>query len=773
MNINRRTKYIEDKLRIFFLKYPREYFVIGFFLIFALIIIFKVFSYTVLDYDFYKELANKQQIWEKTLPVTRWTIYSSVWSGTVFWTSIDLNDLAIDPQIEWDKWKLAIFLRDIVYKQICYGQTNKICYNNMLKFLKKLEIEGFSLDEKYIKDLILNKIKEKLSKTKLTSVLLANELNDEQVSLLSRLLLWWIYLRDNTLYINPEEVLNEDLLSSSLADILWEDKADIKRRIRKRDLRYIPIINKLSMSISDEIEEYIANENQSIKQWILDSKDTIGWFIILTPHSTRLYPERDDASQIIGFLDNEWVWHYWLEWYFNDLLKWKNTQIQIRKDSLWVDINPINKDLDLLMWKWADIYTTIDRNVQKKIESLLEEWVKKYRANKWTVVVMNPMDGEIIAMANYPTFDLNNPWDVYEIEKVNYFKYPKPETDLLWLPVFVEDKERWEKFYYDSKEIFLREAKRDDLTNYALVKYKYKNDYGPWVYKNDAISSLYEPWSIMKAITVAIWIDSWEINRYDMYNDKWKVSIDEFTIKNVSDKCTWYHTFGHALNYSCNVWMINIYQKVWKVIVYNYLKDFWFWEPTNITLEWEVFSEIMPYEKWSRAKLFTSSYGLWITVTPLQMAVAYSAIVNWWLYLKPKIVKKIRFPDWKEIEYEKEVVRRVIKESTSKIVSSMLVSSINNWVAWNWKVKWYNVWWKTWTSQIAYKWKYEKWEWSTIGSFVWFWPKEEPKFVVVVKLERPRTSNYGWATSAFIFSNIAKYLFDYYGIPKFDEWNNL
>ncbi len=766
MNINRRTKYLQDKFRIFVDSYPREYFVVAFFLCFCLIIILRVFSYTVLDYKFYNNLAIKQQTWERDLPVTRWTIYSSVWNWTVFWTSVDLNSLAIDPMVEGDKWKLSIFLRNIVYKQICYQKTDKFCYDNLLKFLRKLEIKDFKLDEKYIKELILEKLKKKLSKTKLTSVLLAKDLDDEKINNISKLLLWWIYLRENNLYINPEEVLNEELLSSSLSDILGIDKNEIKNKIRKRDLRYIPIINKLSISVSDEIEKYILNENQSIKQWILDVKDSIKWFIILTPNSSRLYPERDDASQIIWFLDSEWIGHYWIEWYFNDLLKWKNAQVQIRKDSLWREIGSMSYKWDLLVWQWVDIYTTIDRNVQKQVEKILEYGVKKYRANKWTVVIMNPQNWEIIALANYPTFDLNNPWDVYELEKINYFKYPKPEIDLLWIPVFIEDNERWQKFYYDSKEIFLREANRNDLTNYALVKYKYKNDFGPWVYRNDAISSIYEPWSIMKAITVAIWIDSGEINRYDMYNDKWKVKIDEFTIKNDSRKCSWYHTFAHAFNYSCNVWMIKIVQKVWKVILYNYLKDFWFSDPTNITLEWEVFSEIKPHEKWSRAKLFTSSYWLWITVTPLQMAAAYSVLVNWWFYIKPRVIRTIRFWNGKRNEYKKEVVRRVIKKSTSKIISSMLVSSINNWVAWNWKVEWYNVWWKTGTSQIAYKWKYEKWEASTIWSFIWFWPIEDPKFVIVVKLERPRVSNYWWATSSFIFADIAKYLFDYYWIPK-------
>jgi len=96
----------------------------------------------------------------------------------------------------------------------------------------------------------------------------------------------------------------------------------------------------------------------------------------------------------------------------------------------------------------------------------------------------------------------------------------------------------------------------------------------------------------------------------------------------------------------------------------------------------------------------------------------------------------------------------------------MLVDSVNNWVAHKWFVEWYSLAWKTWTSQIASKWWYEKWQASTHASYAWFWPAEDPKFVIIVKLDRPRTSIYGWLTSSEIFHNIAKFLLDYYKIPK-------
>ncbi len=760
----RKNKWLLDNFLKIFDKYPRVYYVFGFFIVFLLLIISKVFSYTVVNYDFYKDLADKQQIWEVKIPVTRWNIYSA--TDTVLWTSVNLNDIAIDPQMPWDKGKLTVFLRDLVYKELCESNSKKECYEGMLRFLKVLEIEDFNYDSEYVKWLIFDWLKEKLSETKVTSVLLDTDLDEEIIESLKILALPWVYPNDGSVYVNPEEIRNESQTVTELSKYLSIPEPRIEYLIRKRDKRYIPILTKLSISTSEELAKYVEEEKEALKRWIIDEEKSISNFIILTPYPQRYYPEKTLASQVMWFLDNDWVGHYWLEWYFNDILKWNAWHIVSKKDIQGRTIDPISLDLGYSLWEWARIYTTIDRNIQKKVEDILETWVKQYRANKWTVVIMDPKTWAVIAMANYPTYDLNNPGNVYELEKVSYAKYPDPLIDLRWYPVFVVDSKEWVEHFYNWEKLLLRDATEDELWNPAIVKYKYANDYWPSVYKNDAISSFYEPGSIMKAITVAIWLDTWEINKYSMYDDKGEVTIDQFHIKNVSDKCLWYHTFAHALNYSCNVWMIRIAQKYGKAIAYEYLNNFGFANPTWVTLDWEVYREIDNYEKWSQAQLLTSSYWLGISVTPLQMAVAYSVLANGWLYVKPHVVDTIKYPDWKILEYKTEIDHRVIKEETSRTLVNMLVDSINNWVATLWKVEGYSLAWKTWTSQIAAKWWYEEWVWSTFASFAWFGPAEDPKFVVIVKLERPRSSEYGWNTSAKMFSEIASYLLDYYEIPK-------
>lgn len=740
--------------------------IVAFFVLFFLTIVKTLFSYTVLNYDYYNWLADSQQIWKVTVPVNRWTILSWWDRQTVLWTSLHLYDLAIDPQVVWDKEKLSNFLVDIVYNESCLNKKKSLCKSNILKYLKILDIDNYEDNEIYIKKLLKDKIVSKLIQNKVTSVMIDKELNTQEISQIKKLNLAWLYPWDKYLYINPEEFDNNDENIKKLSKIVWTNEEKLKNLTKKRELRYIPIANKLSINSSEYILDYIKDEKEAIDRWILLKDKSISWFFIMNPLPSRYYPEWNLASQIIWFVDNAWVWNYWLEWYFNNILKWNNWEIISRKDVNGRIIDPISLNQKDLIWEGVEIFTTIDRNIQSKVEQILEAWVKKYRANKWSIIVMDPKTWNILAMANYPTYDLNNFWDVYEIEKVKYSDFPNPSTDLLGFPIYVEDNNIWTKFIYNNKEILLREASREELWDMALVKYRYKNWYWSNVYQNDIISALYEPGSVMKTITVAAWIDSWEINKNSMYQDNWFIEIDNFKISNIAEQCKWYNSFWNALNFSCNVWMIRIAQKVWKVLMYQYFDEFWFSNPTWIDLQWEVTSTIEPWEKWSTAGLFTRSYWLWISITQLQLASAYNVIANWWVYMKPKIIDKIVYPDWREVVYKTEEQRRVVKESTSKIVTYMLYDWTVNWVAKNWAVKWYNLAAKSWTAQIAYKWKYENWAWSTVWTFAWFWPIEDPKFTIIVKLERIRTSMYGWETSWFIFADVSKYLFDYYKIPK-------
>jgi len=230
--------------------------------------------------------------------------------------------------------------------------------------------------------------------------------------------------------------------------------------------------------------------------------------------------------------------------------------------------------------------------------------------------------------------------------------------------------------------------------------------------------------------------------------------------------CWGLKSFSNALDYSCNVWFVRMVQKLWKLVVYNYFENFGFDSKTWITLEWETAWKLENWTKLWDTRFYTNSYGLGMSVTPLQMAAAYSVIANGGLYYTPRIVDTIEFSDGKTITYNTEIQRRVLKESTSNLMTKLLVHGVAEWAAKNGYIEGYNLAGKTGTAQIASRGWYEEWVASTNASFAWFGPAEDPKFVVIVKLERPRTSNYWGSTSSYIFRDIAEYLLDVYKIPK-------
>ena len=214
--------------------------------------------------------------------------------------------------------------------------------------------------------------------------------------------------------------------------------------------------------------------------------------------------------------------------------------------------------------------------------------------------------------------------------------------------------------------------------------------------------------------------------------------------------------------------MIDIAQKIGKSLFYKYVGDFGFGNKTNITLDGETYGRIPSYEKWSRVDLFTASFGQGlITATPLQMAAAYVALANGGIYYEPYIVDSIAFGDGTVINNVPNPVRRVIKEETSKKIIAMLTEGAKIGFARKGSVEGYDVAGKTGTSQIATKGRYEEGgPGHTITSYGGFAPSSNPKFVMIVKIDRPRSAEFSETTSSALFSKIAKYLLNYYAIPK-------
>ena len=213
--------------------------------------------------------------------------------------------------------------------------------------------------------------------------------------------------------------------------------------------------------------------------------------------------------------------------------------------------------------------------------------------------------------------------------------------------------------------------------------------------------------------------------------------------------------------------MIRIVESLGKEIFYNYLVKFWFGDATGIELAEEKNGSIPKSSATSMAWFFNNSFWQWVTATQIQLAAAYSTLVNWWKYIAPTIVSQIREKTVNndEITVKEKVThssKQVIRPEVSEEMRNALfkVASTNNQYK-NARVEWYRLWAKSWTSQVAYKWKYRRWVWWTQATFAWIVSIDDPEYIVLIWVSRPR-SNQWWVYTAWkIFWEIAEFLIWY------------
>lgn len=294
------------------------------------------------------------------------------------------------------------------------------------------------------------------------------------------------------------------------------------------------------------------------------------------------------------------------------------------------------------------------------------------------------------------------------------------------------------------------------LPDYDLEKYY---NFSDQFFKNEAISSTYEPGSTFKPLVMAAAIEEKAVKPDDLYNEKGPVKIGEYQIRTWNNKYEGKISTTRILEKSSNVGMVHIGEKLGKKKLISYLKDYGFGSETGIDLQGETPSYLR--DIWYPVDYATATFGQGIAVTPIQMIRAFSAVVNGGKLLVPHIVKKVTY-DAKEKTVEPKVEKQVLSERTSEILRKMLVSTVEHG-----EYKWvrpagYKIGGKTGTAEIAVGGRYGTPK--TIASFVGFAPADRPRFIALVILKEPGTSIYGSETAAPLFFEIARELLYYYNI---------
>ena len=347
----------------------------------------------------------------------------------------------------------------------------------------------------------------------------------------------------------------------------------------------------------------------------------------------------------------------------------------------------------------ADLKLTIDRSLQFKACELLKKGAEEYGAKSAALVMMDPRTGAILAMCSVPDFDPNN--------------YSKIE----------------------------------DLS----------------AFNNTSIFTPYEPGSVFKPITMSAAVDLDLVGPNTTYVDPCVQKVDDRFIHNALNGCYGTQTMTNVLEKSINTGMVWVEAKLGRNKFLDYVRRFGFGDKTGVALDTEQAGNISSLDKKGQVSGAMASFGQGITVTPLQLAAAYSALANGGRLMKPYIVDEIRYPSGKIAKTEPQSVAAVISPRASKLITGMLISVIENQYARVVKLPHYYLAGKTGTAQIAGPGGYS--DVKTNHTFSGYAPANDPRFVLVIKYEEPARA---WAesTAAVTFKELTSFALQYYGVPE-------
>ena len=428
--------------------------------------------------------------------------------------------------------------------------------------------------------------------------------------------------------------------------------------------------------------------------------------IFYTRELSRLYPEQGVGGHVIGFVGSDEsgnkAGRYGIEGYFNQILAGTPGFLRSERDIAGRLIAVAERSLEPAI-DGADIVLTIDRTIQFKACSSLLAAVTKHGADSGSIIILDPKTGKIFAMCAVPDFDPNHYSQVESIDQFN----------------------------------------------------------------NPVIFDSYEPGSVFKPMTMAAAVDVNAVTPATHFTDVGSVMVDGWPkpLGNAEGKVYGDVDMTQVLEDSINTGMIFSMRAMGQQTFVDYVKRFGFGQKTDVELETEATGNISSLDKSSEIYAATATFGQGITVTPLQIAMAYSAIANGGMLKKPQIVDEIRYTDGTVEKRTPQDVAQVIDEKTSRMLGAMLVSVIEHGHGKRAGVPGYYIAGKTGTAQVArtdgigYSNDY------TIGSFAGFGPVEDPKFTMVVRIDNPRDVVWAESTAAPLFGEMAQFLLQYFEVP--------
>ncbi len=414
----------------------------------------------------------------------------------------------------------------------------------------------------------------------------------------------------------------------------------------------------------------------------------------------RSYPRGSSLCQVLGFTSSDSMGVTGIEKYYDELLKGKRGELLYETDLVGIELDGAVAAY-LPAEDGYNIALTIDYGIQSIVESSLQKVAQEYNPTGAECIVLDPNTFEILAMANYPAYDLN-------------------------------------------------EIPRDDIATLNKLS------------RNRIVSDVYEPGSTFKVLTAAINIEenlkgnakAYSINH--IFPSSRTRAVDGTTVKCWNNHANGKHsnqTLADALNNSCNPCFTDIALSVGKATFYDYLSAFGLGKRSGIDFNGEAYGLLMPESAVRNCDLARIGFGQTVAVTGLQLALATASAINGGYYYQPRLVKKIYANDgYVKENYEPVLKNRTVSEETSNRLATMLEGVVKDGSGKKAYIEGYKVGGKTGTAQ-----KYENGRIAAgkyVSSFVGFFPADNPKYLALVIVDEPKGAYYGSVVAAPVAGEI-------------------
>ena len=528
--------------------------------------------------------------------------------------------------------------------------------------------------------------------------------------------------------------------------------------LSRLDSAYVTLATKVNNAVKLSIEKYVTSFNKTHKKATDTSRK--GRISVSSEKSfQRNYPYGAFAAAVLGFTDADGVGAYGLEKSYQSTLAGVDGRTITQRNAVGNAIADANATT-FAAKDGSNLVLSLDVNVQEIAERYLNEAIAANTVeNRGCAIVMDVKTGAILAMASKPDFDPNDPLNFTANEAyLNELVHAEPEL----YGIYKKDA--------DGNYI------TDELGNKILdEEADYSGYYRDILWKNKTITELYYPGSVFKVITSAMGIDSGVATMNTTFTCSGAYGVAKETYHCAGRKAHGLLNMAEALRKSCNIYYIQLGQRVGSQQFYNYFDAFGFTARTGVDLPSETnFMQYYRADQLGEVQLASSSFGQAMAITPLQMCTAIAATVNGGYLVTPHVVDKITDANGNVIqEIGANVRRQVISQSASEVIREMMEYEVGNGTGGgkNAYVSGYRIGGKSGTSEQLNMHRRADGDYKKVASFVAVLPANDPEILVYVMLDDPNNAqtDYSSILAAPVAGNIISEVAPYLGIATDGE----